>query len=151
MATRGYVYVTLLETPHPYHSVHKLTRFFPMCKHFIEKTIHTWKSSSLVPRPRPAFCRLQYCKRRKAGRGLGTRLDDQFYNINDDIAFTGIDTVTIHFNQYSQAALGYFLFHEGHAPRSLYTASPKLKIQNRTLGVMQIKHACMWWNPWYNK
>ena len=27
--------------------------------------------ASLVPRPRPA---LQYCKRRKAGRGLGTRL-----------------------------------------------------------------------------
>ena len=107
MATRGYVYVTLLETPHPYHSVHKLTRFFPMCKHFIEKTIHTWKSSSLVPRPRPAFrrlqypafLRLQYCKRRKAGRGLETRLDDQFYNINDDIAFTGIGTVTIHFDQ----------------------------------------------------
>ena len=30
------------------------------------------RRSSLVPRPRPAFRR--YCKRRKAGRGLGTRL-----------------------------------------------------------------------------
>ena len=29
---------------------------------------------SLVPRPCPAFRRLQYCKRQKAGRGLGTRL-----------------------------------------------------------------------------
>ena len=33
--------------------------------------------TSLIPRSRPAFCRLQYglhWKRRKAGRGLGTRL-----------------------------------------------------------------------------
>ena len=28
----------------------------------------------LIPRPRPTFCRLPYCKQRKAGRGLGTRL-----------------------------------------------------------------------------
>ena len=26
------------------------------------------------PGPRPAFCRFPYCKRQKAGRGLGTRL-----------------------------------------------------------------------------
>ena len=31
------------------------------------------RGSSLVPRARPAFRRLQYWKRRKAGRGLGTR------------------------------------------------------------------------------
>ena len=33
-----------------------------------------WVAASLVPRPRPAFHRFPYCKRRKAGRGLGTRL-----------------------------------------------------------------------------
>ena len=33
------------------------------------------ETSSLVPRPRPAFRRLQYGKRWKAGRGLGTRLE----------------------------------------------------------------------------
>ena len=45
------------------------------------RMLFTQQNRSLVPRPRPAFRRLQYstvkrgyCKRRKAGRGLGTRL-----------------------------------------------------------------------------
>ena len=35
---------------------------------------HEVSKFSLIPRPCPAFHRLQYEKRRKAGRGLGTRL-----------------------------------------------------------------------------
>ena len=39
--------------------------------HCIDLTLYP---HSLIPRPRPAFRCLPYCKRRKAGRGLGTRL-----------------------------------------------------------------------------
>ena len=45
----------------------------PSCGNAFNNAINYqgWLQNSLVPRPRPA---LPYCKRRKAGRGLGTRL-----------------------------------------------------------------------------
>ena len=41
--------------------------------------------SSLIPRPHPAFHRLPYCKRQKAGQGLRMRLAKKYKKDRDDI------------------------------------------------------------------
>ena len=67
LIARCIVIVTIALFVHARVSVHSNWRFFISCYMFF---------FSLVPRPRPAFSRLQflYCKRWKAGRGLGMRL-----------------------------------------------------------------------------